>query len=98
MTDFDFGEFISLEQIGAANKLLSLSLNTQDLPSDFLMMNTGHSYYHQYQKWLAKYELAIHCITGLELYMCEELAQRSIENYITDVYREELTRSLDNDK
>ena len=98
MTDFDFGEFISLEQIGAANKLLSLSLNTQDLPSDFLMVNTGHSYYHQYQKWLAKYELAIHCITGLELYMCEDLAQRSIENYITDVYREELTRSLDNDK
>ena len=97
MSDFNFDKY-SLEQIGAADKLLSLSLNTQDLPSDFLMMNTGHPYYHQYQKWLTKYELAIHCITGLEVYECEELAQTAIENYITDLYKDELTRSLDNDQ
>ena len=97
MSDFNFDKY-SFEQIGAVNKLLSLSLNTQDLPSDFLMMNTGHPYYHQFQRWLVKYELAIHCVTGLELSECEGLAEISIEKYITDVYREELVRSLDNDQ
>ena len=91
-------EELSLEQIGAADKLLSLSLNTQDLPSDFLMMNTGHPYYYQFQRWLVKYELAIHCVTGLELSECQGLAEISIENYITDLYKDELTRSLDNDQ
>ena len=85
----------------AVDQLLEMSLKVQELPDDFLMMNTGHPYYHKYQKWLTKYQLAIHCITDLEISCCEELSEVAIENYITRVYKknliEHLDRSLENE-
>tara|TARA_B100002052_G_scaffold272454_1_gene274106 strand:+ start:1630 stop:1938 length:309 start_codon:yes stop_codon:yes gene_type:complete len=84
-----------------AESLLMWSLKVQDLPTDFLMMDTRHPLYHEYQKWLTKFQLAIHCITDLEIGCSEDIAQLTIENYITKVYKknliEHLDRSLENE-
>ena len=78
-----------------AEALLMWSLKVQELPPEFLMMNAENPYYHEFQKWLTKYQLALHCITDLEIGCCENLAEITIEKYITDSYRKEIQRMFD---
>ncbi len=78
-----------------AESLLMWSLKVQKLPPEFLMVNADNPHYHQFQKWLTKYQLALHCITELEIGCCEDIAEVAIEKYITDVYRQDLKRMFD---
>ena len=75
-----------------AEKLLMWSLNVQDLPPEFLMMYPDHPRYYEFVRWLTKYQLAIHCITDLEIGCCEDIAEAAIKKYITDVNRQDLKR------
>ena len=76
----------------AAESLLMWSLEVRDLPPEFLMMNRDHEHYHEFQKWLTKYQLALHCISDLPIADCEGLSEIAIEKYISDVYKQDLKR------
>ncbi len=78
-----------------AESLLMWSLKVQELPPELLMLDKRNPYYYEFQKWLTKYVLALHCITELEIGCCEDIAEVAIEKYITDVYRQDLKRMFD---
>ena len=79
----------------AADNLLHWSLKVRNLPPEFLMMNRENPYYHEFQKWLTKYQIALHCISDLEISCCEELSEVIIERYITNQYRQDLKKMFD---
>ena len=78
--------------IEAAVSILDWSLNTRELPPEFLIQ-TDWEFIH----WLAKYQLAIHCVTGLPIDLCEGAGEVAIERKITEIYRPHLIEAFKND-
>ena len=78
----------------AADNLLHWSLKVRDLPPEFLMMKKDNPEYYQFQKWLTKYQIGLHCITDLEISCCEELSEEIINRYLKNLYRQGLIKSL----
>ena len=79
--------------IEAAVSILDWSLNTRELPPEFLIQTDW-----EFINWLAKYQLAIHCVTGLPIDLCEGAGDVAIERKITEIYRPHLIKAFKNDQ
>ncbi len=79
--------------IEASVSILDWSLNTRELPPEFLLQTDS-----EFINWLVKYQFAIHCVTGLPIDVCEGAGEVAIERKITEIYRPHLIEAFKDDK